>query len=495
MNFNTKIWFKNIILKIILITLFASIFITNISSLKNCFSFSNNYPWLLKINEKKININKIQYFFEKKILNDSSKKKSYKLLKNKKYILFIYKKIISDLIDEILINNYMKSSNIYCNKNKIKEIVKNLEVFKKNNKFNKEKYFDFLQRMNINEKEYLNEIGKKIIENFFSQDILDSYNLLKIEKKSILKNVLSNILYIKAKLNFKKIFSKQNVTQKEIKDFYINNKKLFMYPKKFKIQFIKIPILINKKIINKKKKKLTKKNTIEKKIIKKINLISKNKKNYFDLIKKIINVKINNTKLFLINSIPQEIKIKQIISFLKKQKIFNKKDNIYYKFFNKNSTYIIKIINFEKEKEKSLLEVKKKIINYIKEKKAKIKAFKIIKKIENELKKGSWKTFNKNKLFFQKKIFSLKKNTKIFNNVLDKKINDKKPIYKKKTDFKKKWSIIKIYKQNYFKISSKKKSNIYKKYMIYNQEKLINLILQNLRLNADIKYQRKIDII
>ncbi|CAL4323359.1 Periplasmic chaperone PpiD [Buchnera aphidicola (Periphyllus testudinaceus)] len=481
--------FKKIILKILLITLLMSIFLTSINSYLNNY----NQSWFMEINKKLITPKNVQQMFLKELskIKSIDKKKYIQTIENKLKIKALYKKIIKNFINNIAIEDYFNKLKIFNDKKNIKNLIIHSQTFQTNHIFNKEKYNKFLQKNFLNEDQYLKIIETNLVKNFFLNDIINSEFLLNDEKVSNYKNKSKIIFYKIASINYKKYISKKKIPQKKILKFYKKYKKNFYVPKKFKIRFIDLSSFINK--CNKNKKQNIRNYNIEKKI----QYLSINQKNYLNLIEKLTKIQKKDTKWFSINSIPKEINLENIKNFLKIQKYYkiNKINNlINYHFKNSKKNLYIQIIGFKQKKIQPFSKIKNKIEYILKKNKAKKKVEKILKKIEKELKNNLFYTFNNEKLSFQKQTYNTKfnkNNISIFVKKINEKFNKKKPIYVKMTDYKNTWLIIKLYKKIYTNLNKDKKNQLYNKVNLLNQKLLINLILRQLNLKTQIKYNYK----
>ncbi|MCW5197520.1 SurA N-terminal domain-containing protein [Buchnera aphidicola] len=478
---------------------------------------SNLYNQFLK----KINFNENEYlevignkitekFFFNDILNSNNIFKKEKLFLNnlhqerilcKKYIIN-FKKIISQqqYTQEEINNFYNLYKKFVTNQKKFQiKFLKVIPFFKSNQKIKK---LDILKEFQNNRNKY------SIIET--KQISLRNFNT----KKQAIKELIKIKKNKKNKLNVKKIFIQNH---NFIKNFHLNwiTKKKFLkiintiklnkinqisQIIKFKNKFIIFKLDNIKKFKNKNidqikniiKKKLQKKKYKE--LIKKINLISINQTQYFNLLEKTVNQKPIKTNWFTINSIPKEINFKIIKNFFKnKQKILKEKQNriLNYRFFDEKKNIFIQIINYKNNTIKPLSKIKKKIIKLIKIKKSKITTFKKIEKIEKNLnQKQNNQIYEKNIIFDKKKyLIKYKNKSSLF---LIKKFNKnyvyKKPVYIKITNYKNKWIMLKLYKKYFIKLKPNEKNKIYIKSKIQNQKLLIKLILESLRSKARIQY-------
>ena len=69
---------------------------------------------------------------------------------------------MSQLVNNVLLEQYAKKIKLEVNDNQIKEIILNSNLFIKNKKFNKGKYFDYLASINLTHNEYIDLIKKKL---------------------------------------------------------------------------------------------------------------------------------------------------------------------------------------------------------------------------------------------------------------------------------------------------------------------------------------------
>ncbi|XBC42200.1 MAG: SurA N-terminal domain-containing protein [Buchnera aphidicola (Meitanaphis elongallis)] len=200
-----KFIFSNIILLTFLIIIVLSLIITkmNYHSLK----YKKNY--VIKINEDTISLETFTRAYtavllqNKKSLNTSSLNTLY----NRSYIKKLYKQTISNIIYETLLKQYLKKLNVFVSNTSIQNYVYNQQIFRKNNVFDIQKYYFFLNSHNINTKEYIETIKTNLAIKKFISSITNSTFILKKDSNNFIK-LLSQIRVIRiAPINKKNYYS------------------------------------------------------------------------------------------------------------------------------------------------------------------------------------------------------------------------------------------------------------------------------------------------
>lgn len=221
-----KLIFSNIIIIIFFIIITFSLIFTKM----NYYPFINKNHYVIKVNDDEINSEELlkRYSIEllqlKKKLNLNNLDKSY----NNFYKSKIYKKIISDIIYETLLKQYIHKLKISVSDADVKYYIHNQIIFKKNNVFNVDKYYSVLHNLNISTKEYVNKIKTHLKIKQFIYFITNSIFTLEKETNNFIKS-LSQIRVIKiAPINILHVFKKfiitnsTKITKKNINNY--NNK-------------------------------------------------------------------------------------------------------------------------------------------------------------------------------------------------------------------------------------------------------------------------------
>lgn len=230
---------KRVIIKIILLIIVISIIITSIAN----FNFiDRNY--IVKINGKKINYFQLEQSLayeiqqQKNILGE----KFYFLSKDVNYIKNLRYQVLSNIIDETLIDQYVKNIFINISDKKIQKNILNQSIFYTNNKFDNKKYLNLIQQTGFTINEYIEEIRKKLTTNRFLHTIINTDFILNDELKN-LEKILSEKRIIKYKIiKINNFFNNHKINDKEIILYYQNNIKKFKKLEKFIISYINVKI-------------------------------------------------------------------------------------------------------------------------------------------------------------------------------------------------------------------------------------------------------------
>ncbi|AYN24608.1 SurA N-terminal domain-containing protein [Buchnera aphidicola] len=372
-------------LNVILVKCILGIIILSLAfgTISNYFN-KDKIEYIAKINGEEISFTTLQ-----KMYTDERKKQEkilggdfLKIKKNKKFKEETYNYVLSQLINNILLEQYTKKINFNIQDNKIKKIILNTSMFQENKKFNKKKYLDYLVSKNLTHYEYINLIRKKLNTTYLINAISATEFILDNEQKNIIKLLSEKRIIKKAILKVNPIIHTQKVSEPEIHDYFYQHKNEFYIPEKFKISYIQLTPnqfktnCDNKEIKNWYKKNIEKYSNQEKREYSIIQINTKNealsilsklkKGEDFSKIAKeqsidpISSKRGGNIGLIEINSIPNEIKnsnlekINQISNIIK---------------FNKNFL-IIKLNKILPKKYKKIYEVANIIEKEIKYKKS-----------------------------------------------------------------------------------------------------------------------------
>jgi len=349
------------------------------------YMHQNVEQYIATVNGEKISLTLFQNMYaieqkrQKKILGNKFKT----FQKSKKFKNDTYKYVLFQLINNVLLEQYTKKIGLDINDNKIKNIILNSNLFQNNQKFDKEKYFQYLSSVNLTHQEYVNLIKKKMNTEYIIDAIADNNILLEKEKIQIIKLLSQKRMIKEAKLDVHNFEKTQNVTDLEKENYFKKNKKYFYLPEKFKLNFIKIQLnnfqsTCNKNEITKWYLKNTKKYStkeqrqysliqVQKKedALSIISALNKNKANFSNLAKEksidpISSKNNGNLGWMFLDAIPDEIK----------QAKLTKENQISTLIPFKNSFLIIKLNKILKSHKKKLKEVYNTIEKEIKHQKS-----------------------------------------------------------------------------------------------------------------------------
>jgi len=370
--------------------------------------FKKNQKYLAIINNRYITENKVSEIYQNNYLKKEIflKYKFTQIFKNKSYIKQMHLEILSQIINTILIKNYIDTSKYEIKNDLLKKIIFKMPVFQTSNTFNEKKYLNVLNNINVSPLKYESSLKNQLTIFKLLKNIKKNEFTLKNELSSLTNNISQIRIIDKIKIPIKNILIKKNFTKQEIIQFYIKHNSHFFKPESFKIAFIKITpqslynynyfkptknycntyILHNKKENTKEKQIHTITNTIltQRKTFKIYHNLQKkiNKQIYSNNVtlhffQKKIKHPIFITRWFTDKNMPYECKLNQIKSILfSKNSMLNKntlKKHSQFFIMNNNSFFIIKIIGYKNKTKKNIKNSRKEILYSLKFNKSKQK--------------------------------------------------------------------------------------------------------------------------
>ncbi|CAL4043690.1 Periplasmic chaperone PpiD [Buchnera aphidicola (Anoecia corni)] len=153
-----------------------------------------------------------------------------------------YRKFLSKKIKNILLEQYMNKIHFLLSSSFIKKKIQTLSFFKKNNKFNQNKFNNFLKILHISKKEYENFVNIQESKKKFLSVLEDTDFLTNSELNILIKSFSEHRIIRQAKINVYKKINQQKITLQNIKNYYKKHKYSFFHPEKLKINYIKLDI-------------------------------------------------------------------------------------------------------------------------------------------------------------------------------------------------------------------------------------------------------------
>ncbi|WP_425619610.1 SurA N-terminal domain-containing protein [Buchnera aphidicola] len=214
------------------------------------FSTMHNYTqqesekYVAIVNGEKIDLNTVQtmYFLEQEKQKKILGKNFFKIYNNKMFIKKTYDYIISQLINNILLEQYAKKMKLSVNDAQIEKIIFNADLFQTDHQFNKEKYLNYLATIHLTEHEYTDLIKKKINTENLINTISNSNLILNYETNNIIKLLSQKRIIKKSIIKIDSIINKQNIHNIEAQKYFDQNKNEFYIPEKFKISFAQLDL-------------------------------------------------------------------------------------------------------------------------------------------------------------------------------------------------------------------------------------------------------------
>ncbi|QCI18433.1 peptidylprolyl isomerase [Buchnera aphidicola (Aphis nasturtii)] len=291
-----KIRSKRIIVQCILGIIILSIIFGTL----NNYIHKDTTKYIAEVNKEKISFETMKNIFDIELNKQKNiLKKNFNTINKKIFRQKIYNYVLSQLINNILLEQYTKNINFSLDDNEIKKVILNSDIFQENNKFDNKKYLNYLESINLTNHEYIELIKKKLSTINLINTIAKTDFILDSEKKYIL-NLLSQKRIIKKAIFEINSIKNQTVSNIEAFNYFNKNKNKLYIPEQFKISYIHIqPNELNIKC-NNEEIKLWYKNNINK-------YSTKEKRNY-----SIIQVKTEKEALLILSKLKKGENFSQI---------------------------------------------------------------------------------------------------------------------------------------------------------------------------------------
>ncbi|MGL9750774.1 MAG: peptidylprolyl isomerase [Symbiopectobacterium sp.] len=227
---------NNVVLKIILGLIVASFVLTGVGDY--LIGGSNDYA--AKVNGQEIG----RAQFEQAVQNERSRMQEQLgenfsvLAGNDGYMQQMRQQVLSQLIDEALIDQYARKLGLNISDAQIKQAIFAVPAFQTNNQFDNEKYLDQVRRLGLTSDRYAELLRKQLIMQQLIQGLGATQFSLPKEIDSLVAQAAQDRVVRTATIDVAAIAKTLNVTDEEIKGYYDSNKSRFIDPEAFKVSYL-----------------------------------------------------------------------------------------------------------------------------------------------------------------------------------------------------------------------------------------------------------------
>ncbi|QCI24656.1 peptidylprolyl isomerase [Buchnera aphidicola (Muscaphis stroyani)] len=228
--------------RIIVKCILGIIILSLILSTMNGFFYKDLENYAAQVNGENISLKTLQNMYlierlnQKKMLGTNFSK----IENNQQIKQETYNYVLSQLINNVLLEQYAKKMKFQIEDETIKKTILNASIFQKNKKFDEKKYLQYLSSMNLRDDEYINIIKRKVNADNFIHTISNTDFILENEKKYIIKLLSQKRKIRTTVLNSNLFINKQNISYQEAFNYFQKNKNLFYIPEKFKMSYVRL---------------------------------------------------------------------------------------------------------------------------------------------------------------------------------------------------------------------------------------------------------------
>ncbi|MDC7862308.1 peptidylprolyl isomerase [Pantoea ananatis] len=229
---------NHVVLKIILGLIILSFVLTGVGN----YLIGGNNDYAAKVNGQEISRAQLDQAFnsernrQQQMLGDQFSQ----LAGNDGYMQQMRQQALSQLIDQALLDSYIKDLHIAISDDQVKQAIFNQAAFQTNGKFDNAKYNAMIGNMGFTADQYAEALRKQLATQQLINAIANTDFMLKNETSKLVDLVAQKRDIQTATLDVNALAAKQTVNDDEINQYYQQHKNSFMSPEQFRVSYIKL---------------------------------------------------------------------------------------------------------------------------------------------------------------------------------------------------------------------------------------------------------------
>lgn len=227
---------NHVVLKIILGLIILSFVLTGVGN----YLIGGNNDYAAKVNGQEISRGQLEQAFnsersrQQQMLGDQFSQ----LASNDGYMQQIRQQALSQLIDQALLDSYIKDLHLSISDDQVKQAIFNQPAFQTNGKFDNAKYLSLISNMGFSADQYAEALRKQLSNQQLINAVANTDFTLKGEASKLVDLVSQQREIRQATLDVKALAAKQAVTDDEISQYYQQHKTSFMAPEQFRVSYL-----------------------------------------------------------------------------------------------------------------------------------------------------------------------------------------------------------------------------------------------------------------
>lgn len=229
---------NHVVLKIILGLIILSFVLTGVGN----YLIGGNNDYAAKVNGQEISRAQLEQAFN----NERSRQQQMlgdqfsQLASNDGYMQQIRQQALSQLVDQALLDDYIKTLHISISDDQVKQAIFNQKAFQTNGKFDNAKYNGLISSMGFTADQYAEALRKQLSNQQLINAVANTDFMLKGETSKLVDLVAQKRDIRQATINVDALAVKQTVTDDEINQYYQQHKNSFLAPEQFRVSYIKL---------------------------------------------------------------------------------------------------------------------------------------------------------------------------------------------------------------------------------------------------------------
>ncbi|KOC89928.1 peptidylprolyl isomerase [Winslowiella iniecta] len=229
---------NHVVLKIILGLIILSFVLTGVGD----FLIGGNGDYAAKVNGQEISRSQLERAFssERSRQQQMLGEQFSQLASNEGYMQQMRQQALSQLVDEVLLDQYAKELKLGISDDQIKQAIFEQPAFQTDGKFDNAKYQALIGNMGFSADQYAEALRKQLTTQQLVKAVAGTDFMLGSESDALAALVSQERLVRSATLDVNQLAAKQTVSDEESKNYYQQNQNSFMAPEQFRVSYIKL---------------------------------------------------------------------------------------------------------------------------------------------------------------------------------------------------------------------------------------------------------------
>ena len=229
---------NHVVLKIILGLIILSFVLTGVGN----YLIGGSDDYAAKVNGQEISRAQLDRAFN----NERSRQQQMlgeqfsQLAGNEGYMQQMRQQALSQLVDEMLLDQYAKDLKLAISDEQIKQAIFSQPAFQTDGKFDNAKYLGIINSMGFSADQYAEALRKQLTTQQLISAIAGTDFTLSGETDALAALVSQQRVVRQATLSVDALAAKQQVSDDEIKNYYAQHKNSFLTPEQFRVSYLKL---------------------------------------------------------------------------------------------------------------------------------------------------------------------------------------------------------------------------------------------------------------
>lgn len=229
---------NHVVLKVILGLIIISFVLTGVGN----YLIGGGSDYAAKVNGQEIGRAQLEQAFnnernrQQQMMGDQFSQ----LASNEGYMQQLRQSALSQLVDQVLLDQYIKNLHISISDDQIKQAIFEQQAFQTNGKFDNAKYNALLANMGYSADRYAEALRKQLATQQLISAVASTDFMLKDETSKLVELVAQKRDIRQAIIDVNALAAKQAVTDDEVSQYYQQHRNEFMAPEQFRVSYIKM---------------------------------------------------------------------------------------------------------------------------------------------------------------------------------------------------------------------------------------------------------------